>query len=162
MATTTRRAQTLVVIGQLSSAQARQKRCILPWPTTVKDVTLTRKATHRLGSVIKRKTYVNTKGLQERTDSGWTSPATLQPADNDDLAACIVLMQNYMNKVGDHGSYTFMVTYDEVSTNALLDDYSGATAAYGLRKLRKRICGQCNSSTQGRPVIANHWVHCTR
>lgn len=94
-----------------------------------------------VGSVIKRKTYVNTKGLQERTDSGWTSPAALQPADNDDIAACIVLMQNYMNKVGDHGSYTFMVTYDEVSTNALLDDYSGATAAYGLRKLRNAYAG---------------------
>lgn len=97
--------------------------------------------TPAVGYVIKRKTYVNTKGLQERTDSGWTAPAALQPADNDDLAACIVLMQNYMNKVGDHGSYTFMVTYDEVSTNALLDDYSGATAAYGLRKLRNAYGG---------------------
>ena len=71
--------------------------------------------TPAVGNNIVRTVYVNTSGLQERTDSGWTSPAALQPATNGTLADAFAKIQNYINKVTDHGAYTFMVTYEEVS-----------------------------------------------
>lgn len=108
-----------------------------------------------LGYKIVRKTYVNTRGLQERTDSGWTSPAALQPADNETLSDCMELMQTYMNKIGDHGAYTFMVTYSEVANVPLLDEYSGATAAYGLRKLRNAYTGSAIQVRRTSPSAAS-------
>lgn len=93
------------------------------------------------GATIVRKIYVNTKGLQQRTDTGWLSPAALQPADNDSIETCFELIRNYIAKVDDHGAYTFMVTYDEVSTLPLLNTYTGGTAAYSLRKLNSSYTG---------------------
>ena len=93
------------------------------------------------GAVIVRKVYVNPKGLQTRTDSQWTSPAALQPADNATLSDCRDLIREYVAKVTDHGAYTFMVTYDEVSTLPLLNTYTGGTAAYSLRKLNSSYTG---------------------
>ena len=58
------------------------------------------------GATIVRKIYVNTKGLQERTDSGWLSPSALQPADFDNLETCFELIRNYVSKIGDHGAYS--------------------------------------------------------
>lgn len=88
------------------------------------------------GYAIVRKIYVNVQGLQTRTSSGWTSPAALATQNNDTIADCIELMQQYMSYEKDHGAYTFMVTYSEVSTTPLLDTYTGAIGAYSLRKLR--------------------------
>ena len=105
--------------------------------------------TPQLNYAIVRKVYVVSKGLQEPTDSGWSAPAALQPDNNDDLEDCITLMQNYMNKLNDRPSYTFMVTYDEVSTTPLIDEYTGATAAYGLRKLRAAYGGNCLQVRRG-------------
>lgn len=93
------------------------------------------------GTNIKRKVYVQTKGLQTAADSGWQTPAAVQPSLDNTLAQTINLIQEYINKVGDHGAYTFMVTWEEVAQNELLDDYSGATAAYSLRKLRQAYTG---------------------
>ena len=93
------------------------------------------------GTNIQRKVYVQTKGLQTAADSGWQTPAAVQPSLDNTLAQTINLIQEYINKVGDHGAYTFMVTYEEVSQNLLLDDYSGAVAAYSLRKLRQAYTG---------------------
>ena len=93
------------------------------------------------GATIVRKIYVNTKGLQERTDTGWLSPSALQPADNDNLKTCFDLIRNYVTKIGDHGAYTFIVTYDEVSTLPLLNTYTNGQAAYSLRKLNSSYSG---------------------
>jgi len=92
--------------------------------------------TPAVGNNIVRTVYVNTAGLQERTDSGWTSPAALQPATNGTLADAFAKIQNYINKIGDHGAYTFMVTYEEVTPfTGILDTYTTATAAYSTRRL---------------------------
>ena len=93
------------------------------------------------GNNIQRKVYVQWKGLQTAADSGWQTPTFVQPSLDDTLDQTITLIQEYINKVGDHGSYTFMVTWEEVAQNQLLDDYSGATAAYSLRKLRQAYTG---------------------
>lgn len=92
--------------------------------------------TPAVGNNIVRTVYVNTSGLQERTDSGWTSPAALQPATNGTLADAFAKIQNYINKITDHGAYTFMVTYEEVTPfTGILDTYTTATAAYSTRRL---------------------------
>jgi hypothetical protein len=94
------------------------------------------------GYAIQRSIYVITRGLQQSTDSPWQTPAALQPAQGDSLKDCIELCQEYVNKVGDHGSYTFVISYNEIAvTSYILDAYSGATAAYSLRKLREDYVG---------------------
>ena len=94
------------------------------------------------GYAIQRSIYVITKGLQQSTDSPWQTPAALQPAQGDSLKDCIELCQEYVNKIGDHGSYTFVISYNEIAvTSYILDAYSGATAAYSLRKLREDYGG---------------------
>lgn len=88
------------------------------------------------GYQILRKVYVQTRGLQSGSDSGWTTPTAVQPNLDDTLEDTIVLIQEFMSKVDDHGAYTFMVTYSEtVAFTGLLDTYTGATAAYSLRRL---------------------------
>lgn len=88
------------------------------------------------GFSILRTVYVQTRGLQESTDSGWTTPSVLQPALDTTFEDTITLIQEYMSKVDDHGSYTFVVTYAETTAfTGLLDTYTGATAAYSLRRL---------------------------
>lgn len=95
-----------------------------------------------VGNVIVRTVYVNTRGLQERTDSGWTSPAALQPAQDGTLEDAIDKMRNYINKIADHGSFTFMVTYKETSSfTGILDTYTTASAAYSTRRLSSTYTG---------------------
>jgi hypothetical protein len=67
----------------------------------------------------------------------------VQPTQGDSLNTTLALIQEYMNRVGTDSSYTFLITYDEVSASAnkLLDDYPGAAAAYSLRKLDKDYTG---------------------
>lgn len=89
-----------------------------------------------VGNVIVRTVYVNTKGLSTRTDSGWTSPAALQPPNDGTLADVFELMNTYVSRTTDHGSYSFMVTYKETSAfTGILDTYTTASAAYSTRRL---------------------------
>lgn len=107
------------------------------------------------GATIVRKIYVNTKGLQTRTDSGWSAPAALQPSDNESLSDCQDLIRNYIAKVNDHGSYTFMVSYSEVSTLPLLNTYTGGEAAYSLRKLNSSYTGSAITVRRTSPDSAS-------
>ena len=107
------------------------------------------------GATIVRKVYVNPKGLQTRTDSQWTSPAALQPADNEKLSDCRDLIREYIAKVTDHGAYTFMVTYSEVSTQKLLQTYGNAQAAYSLRKLNSSYSGSAITVRRTSPSAAS-------
>ena len=93
------------------------------------------------GTNIVRKVYVNTSGLGLRDAAGWTSPSTLQPAVNGTLQDVFDKISNYVNQLDDHGAYTFLSTYAEVAQDKLLDEYTGATAAYALRKLRNDYTG---------------------
>jgi len=108
------------------------------------------------GKNIQRTVYVNTEGLALRTDSGWTSPAALQPAANEKLSDVVVLINNYVSKIGDHGAYTFMSTYDEVDAGLpLLNTYAGATGAYGLRRLRTAYTGNAIQVRRTTPTAAS-------
>ena len=107
------------------------------------------------GATIVRKVYVNTKGLQTRTDSGWTSPAALQPADNATLSDCRDLIREYIAKVDDHGAYTFVVSYSEVSTLPLLNTYANSQAAYSLRKLNSSYSGPAINVRRTSPTAAS-------
>lgn len=107
------------------------------------------------GATIVRKVYVNPKGLQTRTDSQWTSPAALQPADNASLSDCRDLIREYVAKVTDHGAYTFMVTYSEVATLPLLNTYTGGEAAYSLRKLNSSYTGAAINVRRTSPTSAS-------
>lgn len=107
------------------------------------------------GAIIVRKVYVNPKGLQTRTDSQWTSPAALQPADNATLSDCRDLIREYVAKVTDHGAYTFMVTYSEVATLPLLNTYTGGEAAYSLRKLNSSYTGAAINVRRTSPTVAS-------
>lgn len=94
------------------------------------------------GYKIVRKVYVNTSGLGLRDAAGWTSPSTLQPADNATLEDVFDKISNYINTIAENARYTFLSTYKEVElADDLLDDYTGAEAAYSLRKLRTAYTG---------------------
>ena len=110
------------------------------------------------GATIVRKIYVNPKGLQDRTDTGWTSPAPLQPGDNQPFSKCYELIRNYQTKEADHGSYTFMVTYSEVNEQPLLNTYTGAEAAYSLRKLNSSYTGSAISVRRTSPSPASQLI----
>lgn len=98
--------------------------------------------TPAVGKQIERTVYVQTKGLQTAADSGWQTPTAVQPAADDTLTDCITLMQEYMSKVGDHGSYTFMVSYKETDVfSGILDTYTTASAAYSTRRLTASYTG---------------------
>ena len=94
------------------------------------------------GNVIARKVYVQTRGLQTPSDSGWLTPSGVQPATDDTLLDTIDLIREYMSKIGDHGSYTFMITYQETSSfTGILDTYTTASAAYSTRRLSSTYTG---------------------
>lgn len=94
------------------------------------------------GKQIERTIYVQTKGLQTAADSGWQTPTAVQPGADDTLTECIALMQDYMSKVGDHGSYTFLVSYKETDVfSSILDTYTTASAAYSTRRLTASYTG---------------------
>ena len=81
------------------------------------------------------------KGQGNNADT-YTQPAGVQPTQGDSLNDTLALIQTYMNRIGTDSSYTFLITYDEVSVfTGILDSYPGAAAAYSLRKLDKDYTG---------------------
>ena len=93
------------------------------------------------GYTINRKVYFRTLGLHQSTGAGWVALPINQPDENDTLEQAFEKIDIYMSAL-QNASYSFLITYKEVS-NYLLDTYSGATAAYGLRKLRAGYTGNC-------------------
>jgi len=91
------------------------------------------------GYVLQRAVYVLSKGQGSNSDT-YTQPAAVQPIVGDSLNTTLALIQEYMNRVGTGSSYTFLITYKETQ-NLLLDIYTGAAAAYSLRKLDKDYTG---------------------
>jgi hypothetical protein len=91
------------------------------------------------GYVLQRAVYVLSKGQGSNSDT-YTQPAAVQPIVGDSLNTTLALIQEYMNRVGTDSSYTFLITYKETQ-NLLLDIYTGAAAAYSLRKLDKDYTG---------------------
>lgn len=105
---------------------------------------------------IQRKVYLVDEALATGTSSGWSSPAGAQPAANDSLAATIANFQTHLAKLTNTAAtYTILVAYDEVSTAPLLDTYSGAIAAYGLRKLRNGYTGSAIQVRRTSPSAAS-------
>jgi len=93
------------------------------------------------GYAIQRAVYVLAKGQGNNADT-YTQPAGVQPTQGDSLNDTLALIQTYMNRIGTDSSYTFLITYDEVSVfTGILDSYPGAAAAYSLRKLDKDYTG---------------------
>jgi hypothetical protein len=97
--------------------------------------------------VIERVIYVKSNGLADHTStSGWTSPAGLQPTATSSagptIAECWQAINEYLTKFnGSQNNFTFLISYDEVFFEGLLDDYPGAEAAYSLRLLDKNYSG---------------------
>jgi len=97
--------------------------------------------------VIERVIYVKSDGLADHTStSGWTSPAGLQPTATSSagptIAECWQAINEYLTKFnGSQNNFTFLISYDEVFFRGLLDDNSGAAAAYSLRRLDKDYSG---------------------
>jgi hypothetical protein len=97
--------------------------------------------------VIERVIYVKSLGLADHTStSGWTSPAALQPTASTSagptIAECWQAINEYLTKFnGSQNNFTFLISYDEVFFEGLLDDYPGAAAAYSLRLLDKDYSG---------------------
>jgi hypothetical protein len=93
------------------------------------------------GFAIQRAVYVLAKGQGNNADT-YTQPAGVQPTQGDSLNDTLALIQTYMNRIGTDSSYTFLITYDEVSVfTGILDSYPGAASAYSLRKLDKDYTG---------------------
>jgi hypothetical protein len=58
------------------------------------------------------------------------------------LQECWDAINAYLSKFnGSQNNFTFLISYDEVFFEGLLDDYPGAAAAYSLRKLDKNYSG---------------------
>jgi len=101
------------------------------------------------GYTIERVIWVKSDGLADHTStSGWTSPSALQPTASTSLgptiAECWVAINAYLTKFsGSQNNFTFLISYDETinSYTGLLDDYSGAAAAYSLRLLDSGYSG---------------------
>lgn len=101
------------------------------------------------GFAIRRKIYFRLLGLHGAADGGWLALPVNQPALNDTLATAFDKIDLYMAALTSAtGGYSFIVTYQEVG-DALLDNYSGATAAYGLRLLRAAYTGNAIEVTNG-------------
>ena len=102
------------------------------------------------GFSIRRKIYFRLLGLHGAADGGWLALPINQPALNDTLETAFEKIDLYMAALttATAGAYSFIVTYDEVGDD-LLDNYSGATAAYGLRRLRAAYTGNAIEVTDG-------------
>jgi hypothetical protein len=101
------------------------------------------------GFAIRRKIYFRLLGLHGAADGGWLALPVNQPALNDTLATAFDKIDLYMAALTSAtGGYSFIVTHQEVG-DALLDNYSGATAAYGLRRLRAAYTGNAIEVTNG-------------
>jgi hypothetical protein len=106
------------------------------------------------GFHITRKIYFRTKGLHESTGSGWLALPIRQPDADDTLEQAIEKLDLYMGIDDDHAAYSFMVTYKE-ETDYLLQEYSGAVAAYSLRKLNVNYTGNCIQVRRTSPSAAS-------
>jgi hypothetical protein len=97
--------------------------------------------------VIERVIWVKSDGLANHTStSGWTSPAGLQPTATSSfgptLQECWEAINAYLSKFnGSQNNFTFLISYEELFFEGLLDDYSGAAAAYSLRRLDSAYTG---------------------
>jgi hypothetical protein len=102
------------------------------------------------GYSIRRKIYFRLLGLHGAADGGWLALPINQPALNDTLDTAFEKIDLYMAALttATAGAYSFIVTYQEVGDD-LLDNYSGATAAYGLRRLRAAYTGNAIEVTDG-------------
>ena len=109
------------------------------------------------GFHITRKIYFRTKGLHESTGSGWLALPIRQPATNDTLDQAIEKLDLYMGIDDDHAAYSFMITYKE-ETDYLLQNYSGAVAAYSLRKLNVNYTGACIQVRRTSPSQASQEI----
>jgi len=96
------------------------------------------------GYDISRKIYFRLLGLHGAADGGWLALPVNQPALNDTLNTAFEKIDLYMAALttATAGSYSFVVTYQEIS-NRFLDSYANAQAAYSLRKLRAAYTGNC-------------------
>ena len=106
------------------------------------------------GFHITRKIYFRTKGLHESTGSGWLALPIRQPDADDTLEQAIEKLDLYMGIDDDHAAYSFMITYKE-ETDYLLQVYSGAVAAYSLRKLNVNYTGNCIQVRRTSPSAAS-------
>jgi hypothetical protein len=109
------------------------------------------------GFHITRKIYFRTKGLHESTGSGWLALPIRQPDADDTLEQAIEKLDLYMGIDDDHAAYSFMVTYKE-ETDYLLQEYSGAVAAYSLRKLNVNYTGNCIQVRRTSPSAASQEI----
>ena len=106
------------------------------------------------GYHITRKIYFRTKGLHESTGGGWLALPIRQPDADDTLEQAIEKLDLYMGIDDDHAAYSFMITYKE-ETDYLLQEYSGAVAAYSLRKLNVNYTGNCIQVRRTSPSAAS-------
>ncbi len=109
------------------------------------------------GFHITRKIYFRTKGLHESTGSGWLALPIRQPDADDTLEQAIEKLDLYMGIDDDHAAYSFMITYKE-ETDYLLQNYSGAVAAYSLRKLNVNYTGNCIQVRRTSPSQASQEI----
>jgi len=100
-----------------------------------------------VNDVIERVIWVKSDGLADHTStSGWSSPAGLQPTATSSfgptLQECWEAINAYLSKFnGSQNNFTFLISYEELFFEGLLDDYSGAAAAYSLRRLDSGYTG---------------------
>ena len=96
------------------------------------------------GTNIQRRIYFNQQALASpSTSPSWAAlHSTYQPPEGFTLQGTIdrSLAAHYAT-VGTNGRASYLITYSEVSTSFLLDDFSEYQAAYSLRKLRTGYTG---------------------
>ena len=96
------------------------------------------------GTNIQRRIYFNQQALATpSTSPPWAAlHSTYQPPEGFTLQGTIDrLLDSHYATVGTNGRASYLVTYSEVSTSFLLDDFSEYQAAYSLRKLRTAYTG---------------------
>ena len=100
--------------------------------------------TPTVGTNIQRRIYFNQQALASpSTSPPWAAlHSTYQPPEGFTLQGTIDrLLSAHYATVGTNGRASYLVTYSEVSTSFLLDDFSEYQAAYSLRKLRQGYTG---------------------
>ena len=96
------------------------------------------------GTNIQRRVYFNQQALAgPSTSPPWSAlGSTFQPPEGFTLQGTIDrLLSAHYATVGTNGRASYIVTYSEVATTFLLDDFSEYQAAYSLRKLRQSYSG---------------------
>lgn len=97
------------------------------------------------GTNIQRRIYFNQQALASpSTSPPWAAlHSTYQPPEGFTLESTIKSkgLDLHYATVGTNGRASYLITYSEVSTSFLLDDFSEYQAAYSLRKLRTGYTG---------------------